>query len=227
MPFQGEFDSLFRQDAAIAAAVFVLVILAMGGALALSWRRRRQGRPASPRASADRVELGYVGILAALAVFLIATSFAANARDYPSARPALRVAVTAYQWCWSFRYPPSASPASGGGAGRTVTAGRTASGRCHQGAPPVLVVPAGEPVELDVTSADVVHAFWIPALRLKTTAYPGHANSVTVTVPRPGRWVGRCANLCGIYHYDMNFTVDAVPPAGFSAFLRSPAGALP
>jgi cytochrome c oxidase subunit II len=222
MPFQGEFDSLFRQDAVIAAAVFVLVVLALAGALALSWRRRRQGRPASPRASADRVEVGYVAVLSVLAVFLIATSFAANARDFPSVKPALRVAVTAYQWCWSFRYIPS-----GSGAGRTVTAGRAVAGQCHEGAPPVLVLPTGKPVELDVTSVDVVHAFWIPALRLKTTAYPGHTDSVTVTVPRAGRWPGRCANLCGIYHYDMNFTVEAVPPAAFSQFLSSPPGAAP
>lgn len=206
MPFQNAFAQLFTQNAAIASVVFCLVVAALGGAVLLSRRRRRQGRPPSRRATADRLEIGYATLLVAIVAFLVATGFMANARDFADPGPAVAVRVTGYQWCWRFAYE-----------GTQVTV----DGQCVGGKPPVLVVPAGEPVRFDVTSADVLHAFWVPYLRAKMYAYPGHTNSFTVTVPRPGQWVGRCAQLCGLYHYDMDFYIRAVPPAVFRTFLRT------
>jgi cytochrome c oxidase subunit 2 len=85
----------------------------------------------------------------------------------------------------------------------------------------VLVVPAGEPVRLDVTSADVIHAVWVPQWDMKLYAYPGIVQSLTVTIPRDGRWIGRCAQLCGLFHYDMDFWLQAVPAAAFKSYLRT------
>lgn len=70
----------------------------------------------------------------------------------------------------------------------------------------------------------MVHAFWVPSLRFKMNAYPGHVNSFTLTLTHPGRWIGRCAQLCGLYHYGMDFYVQAVSPAAFDRFLRSHGG---
>ena len=53
---------------------------------------------------------------------------------------------------------------------------------------------------------------------------PGHVNSFTLTLTHPGRWIGRCAQLCGLYHYGMDFYVQAVSPAAFDRFLRSHGG---
>jgi cytochrome c oxidase subunit 2 len=100
----------------------------------------------------------------------------------------------------------------------------TADGQCQGDDParlPVLTVPAGEPVRLDVTSDDVIHAVWVPQWRFKLYAYPGHVQSLTVTIPRPGEWIGRCAQLCGLDHFEMNFMLRAVPPAAFRTFLRT------
>ena len=57
VPFRTQFASLFTQDAAIAAGVFALVVITMGGAMLLSRRRRRRGKGPSPKAEADRLEL--------------------------------------------------------------------------------------------------------------------------------------------------------------------------
>lgn len=86
------------------------------------------------------------------------------------------------------------------------------------------MLPAGEPVELQVTSTDVVHAFWVSYLRVKAYAYPGHVDSFTITVPHPGTWTGRCAQLCGLLHYEMDFELKAVPPAVFRQFLQAHGG---
>lgn len=207
MPFQSAFAQLFAQDVGIASVVFALVVLAMAGAMLLARRRRGQGKQPSRRATADRLEIGFVTLLVVIVAFLVTTGFMANARDFNGRKPAVvAVRVTGYQWCWRFSYE---------GTPVTVT------GQCVGGRSPVLVLPAGEPVRLDVTSVDVLHAFWVPYLRVKMYAYPGHTGSFTVTIPRPGQWIGRCAQLCGVYHYAMDFSVRAVTPAAFKTFLRT------
>jgi cytochrome c oxidase subunit 2 len=207
MPFRSQFSWLFAQNTTIAWVVFGLVIAGMAVSVLLSWRKRRRGEGPARRAAANRLEAGYVLGLFGMAIFLVVSSFVANARDFPDPpKPAARIQVLGYQWCWQFHY-----------AGYPVTM----TGECQAGRLPVLVVPAGEPVVLDVTSSDVIHAFWVSYLRFKTYAYPGHTNTFTVTVPKPGRWIGRCAQLCGLYHFNMDFWLQAVPPATFDRFLRS------
>ncbi len=208
MPFRDAFSQLFTQDTIIAWVVFGLVILVMTGAMLYSWYRGRRGKGPLRLAEANRLELGYVSALVGMVVFLVISSFSANARDYPDPpKPAVRVAVTGFQWCWRFHYE-----------GTTVTA----TGQCNnQQRLPVLVVPAGQPVRLDITSADVLHAVWVPQWRFKLYAYPGRVENLTVTIPQAGRWIGRCAQLCGLYHYQMDFWLQAVPPAAFQRFLRT------
>ena len=210
MPFQSAFHQLFTQDATIAAVVFGLVVLVLLVSLLLSRWRRRRGRGPSGRAEANKLEISYVAVLLGIAIFLMITSINANSRDFPDPpRPVLRVQVIAYQWCWRFHYE-----------GQPVTV----TGQCEGGSLPVLVLPVGRPVELDVTSIDVIHAFWVPHLRVKMYAYPGHVNSLTVTLSHAGRWIGRCAQLCGLYHYEMDFYLQAESPAAFSRFLRARGG---
>jgi cytochrome c oxidase subunit 2 len=207
MPFRGAFSQLFTQNTIIAGVVFGLILLGLFGALVQGAVRRRRGKGPTGKADNHRVELGYVALLACMFVFLATTGLLANAKDYPDPpKPALAVRVTGYQWCWRFTYE---------GKGVTVY------GECQQGKFPVLVLPAGQPVRLDITSLDVLHAFWVPYFRAKLYAYPNHVNSLTITAPHPGKWVGRCAQLCGIYHYNMDFYVQAVSPAAFSKFLRT------
>jgi cytochrome c oxidase subunit 2 len=211
MPFRGAFAQLFGQDTLIAEVVFGLVVAAMIVALAASWYRRRKGRGPSQKAEANRIELGYVAVLTGMAIFLMIASVTANAKDFPASDPpaALHVQVTAYQWCWKFHYT-----------GQPVTV----TGTCQHGSYPTLVVPTGKPVELDVTSTDVIHAFWVPYLRQKMLAYPGQVNKFTVTLTSNGRWIGRCAQLCGLYHYEMDFWLRAESPAQFSHWMQARGG---
>lgn len=209
MPFESAFSQLFTQDTIIAWVVFCLVILVLTGSMGYSWYRGRRGQGPLKLAKANRVELGYSAALVGMAVFLVISSFSANAKDYPGTapKPAAAVTVTGYQWCWRFHYE-----------GTPVTA----TGQC-QGLRnlPVLVVPVGEPVRLDVTSADVLHAVWLPHWRFKLYAYPGHVSSATLAIPRTGKWIARCAQLCGLNHYEMWFWVEAVPRAEFAGYLKT------
>jgi cytochrome c oxidase subunit 2 len=210
VPFRQVFGQVFGLEVTIAAVVFALVALVVVAAVLASWFRRRRGRPPWQRAEHNRLEGGYALALAGIAVFLIVVSFSSNAREMPDPpSPAVRVIVTAFQWCWQFHY-----------AGQPVTV----RGQCAGGPLPTLVLPAGEPVRLELTSRDVIHGFWVPALRWKMDVFPQHVNSFTITLPRPGRWIGRCSEFCGLYHYGMDFYVRALPPAQFSQWLKARGG---
>lgn len=208
MHTQRVFGQVFSLETVIAAVVFGLVLVAMLTAAALSWHRRRRGKPAARRAEHHLAEGSYVLALTGMAVFLIVTSFSATAIFFHDPPPALTVRATGFQWCWDFSYP-----------GRHVAATAPCAGRKL----PTLVVPAGRPVRFEVTSRDVIHSFWVPALRLKMDAYPQHVNSFTVTLRR-GRWLGHCAQFCGLYHDGMMFYLEAVPPGQFAQWLRAHGG---
>ena len=205
MQFQRVFGQVFGLETAIAATVFGLVLAAMIIAFVASWRRRRRGNPPSRRASRNRLEIGYALALTGMAIFLIITSFSANASFFRDSPPDMTVKVIAFQWCWDFQYPAQSV---------NVTA------ECRGKGTPTLVLPAGRPVRIEMTSNDVIHSFWVPGIRFKMDIFPHHVNSFTVTL-HDGRWVGHCAELCGIYHDEMMFHLQAVPPAQFDRWIRA------
>lgn len=104
------------------------------------------------------------------------------------------VRADAFQWGWDFAYPDS--PA--------VTRN-------------VLYIPAGEPVDVEIRSADVIHAFWVPRLAGKTDAIPGTVNTLRIIAPEPGIYEGMCAEFCGLDHTTMRFQVIAHAPAEYEA----------
>lgn len=212
MHFSHVFWNTWDLEIWIASAVFCAVLLAMLVAFGLSWYRRRRNRAPSRLPKNTKVEIGYAAALFGMAIFLINLSFTQNHNFWSvpkSAAPALTVRATGFQWCWDFRY-----------AGENVQV----SARCAGGPVPTLVLPAHRDVHFQVTSKDVVHGFWIPALKIKVYAYPGHVNSFTMSPLPPGRWQGHCNEFCGLYHYGMMFRVQAVPPAQFDRWLHAHGG---
>ncbi len=83
----------------------------------------------------------------------------------------------------------------------------------------VLHLPAGTPVDIEVTSVDVIHAFWVPRLAGKIDAVPGHVNRLRIQADQPGRYEALCNEFCGVGHAGMRFTVIAHRPEEFSAAL--------
>ena len=94
-----------------------------------------------------------------------------------------RIDAEARQWAWTFRYPEQ---------GGVTTKN-------------VLHLPAGKPVDMVVTSRDVIHAFWVPRLAGKIDAVPGRTNRLRIQVDAPGRYEGLCNEFCGSGHADMRF----------------------
>ena len=73
------------------------------------------------------------------------------------------------------------------------------------------MIPVGREVELSVTSNDVIHSFWIPALNGKSDAVPGQHHPWKLEADKPGIYRGQCTEFCGLSHANMRMLVRAVP----------------
>jgi len=107
------------------------------------------------------------------------------------------VEAEARQWAWRFSYP--------GLPGRETEN--------------VLHIPAGIPVDVRITTLDVIHSFWVPRLAGKLDAIPGHVNVLRIEADAPGDYAGVSAEFSGAGYSTHDFTVIAHDPAGWSAFI--------
>ena len=134
--------------------------------------------------------------------------------------PQVVVNVTGFQWSWEFQYPQY-KVTSGNGANSSVTqTGAMWNPTATVQHLPLLEIPTGETVKFNLTSIDVVHAFWIVPFEFKRDVIPGFANHFAVTATKTGTFIGRCTELCGVYHSRMLFTVKIVTPAQFSQWIH-------
>jgi cytochrome c oxidase subunit II len=198
-----QFSSLFSLyewvTVVTAAIIFAVVLFA-------AWRyRRRPGRKPSEKHEAYAVELVYALVLVGVIALLVTRTFTTENRvDAIASNVNERVQVTAFKWGWRFTYQRS---------GVSVVGDNLR--------PPTLHLPVDEPVEFVQHSQDVVHSFWVPALRFKRDVWPDATTRFELTVDRPGVYAGRCAEFCGLHHADMNFTVIAESRARFERWLAS------
>lgn len=81
-------------------------------------------------------------------------------------------------------------------------------------------LPRGERVTFRLESADVIHAFWVPALGGKIDMIPGRTTELVLEPTRTGVFRGVCAEYCGTSHTLMAFTVTVMEPAGFEQWLQ-------
>lgn len=135
---------------------------------------------------------------------LVVVSFNAGGRLLPQ-DTVPRIEAEARQWHWTFRYPDH---------GGAQTEG-------------ILHLPSGEPVDIVITSRDVIHSFWVPRLAGKMDAVPGRVNVLRLVAGAPGPLEGVCAEFCGLDHTTMRFDVQVHDPDSFAAVMATPMFAPP
>jgi cytochrome c oxidase subunit II len=117
----------------------------------------------------------------------------------PPVAAAFTIDVSARQWWWGFHYEDA------DGARAFTTANE-------------IHIPVGQPVHFNLTSPDVIHSFWIPALGGKTDVIPGQTNEMWLEAEKPGVYRGQCSEYCGQEHAEMGLYVIAEPEAQFDAW---------
>lgn len=167
-----------------------------------AWRYNRRRCPA-PLSQKDH-NLWLEVIWTVLPTLLVMLMFWYGWEGYLSLRripdDAMHIKATGRMWSWLFTYDN----------------GRTAD---------KLYVPVGQPVKVELVAEDVLHAFYIPAFRVKRDMVPGMVNWVWFTADQPGSYDLFCAEYCGVGHSAMVTTVEALPDAQFQEWLTAKATA--
>jgi cytochrome c oxidase subunit 2 len=175
--------------------------------------RRRRGASENPDQVQYHVPLEVT--YTAIPLLIVAVLFVLSVRGERdvtrvSANPDLVVEVLGFQWQWQFDYEDEDVLVSG-----------------IPERPPTMVVPVGATVRLRLVADDVIHSFWVPEFLEKRDLIPGRVNEVDIRATESGRWVGRCAEFCGLDHAAMRFAVEAVPEDEYEQWLRDARGTDP
>jgi cytochrome c oxidase subunit 2 len=179
-----------------ALAIGVYVVVAGCITLSILRGRRRRAGTASRRSEGLWLWLGgLVGPVIVLLVIAVVTVQTTAALRKPGRDP-LRVDVAGEDWWWRVHY--------------TGTSIDTAN---------EIHLPTGRPIEIRLTSDNVVHSFWVPQLAGKMDVIPGQRNTLRFTVNKPGVYRGQCAEFCGLQHANMAFWVIAESPGLFERWL--------
>ena len=203
-------------------------LLVLGLLLFVVARYGRRRNPVPSKTSHNTViEVIWTVVPVLILVVIAIPSITLLSRQFDSPpKDALTIKVTGYQWYWGYTYPDNG--------GFEVISNMLSDEEAEaRGEPPHLaadnriVVPVGEPLRIQVTGADVIHAFAVPSLWFKIDAVPGRLNERTLTVNEPGIYYGQCSELCGARHGYMPIALEAVSRPQFEAWVRSKGGTLP
>jgi cytochrome c oxidase subunit 2 len=209
---QGSVMLTLWQGSWIAAILVGAVVWGMIVWACIFHRKRSEDLPPQVRYNLP-IEMVYTVVpFIMVAVLFYFTARDENYVDASSSHPDVTVNVTGFQWSWEFAYPQYRVP--GSAAGDVVETGQP-----YPGPLPVLTIPAHETVKFTLNSTDVVHSFWVPVFEFKRDVIPDHTNYFQVTATRTGWFIGRCTELCGIYHSDMLLKVHIVTPSQFSTYM--------
>lgn len=186
---------------AMSAVVFVAFLAAFGYAL---FRRRADDDDTAPKTNRWIIAGGVVMPSIVLTAVYALTLSAMSSVDPDLPPDPVVVEVVGHQWWWEIGYE-----------GHDFTTANE------------LQIPVGEPVEIRLTSSDVIHSFWVPALGGKIDALPDTVNSLILQADEPGDYRGQCAEFCGLQHAKMGLLVVATSRAEFDRWLADqsmPAG---
>lgn len=204
---------------------WICVVIGMIVFGAMFWsmilHRRSTGQVAAKFHENTTVEVLWTIVPVLILVVMAVPATATLIQMYDSSEPDIDIQVTGYQWKWHYKY-----------LGQDVeffSNMTTPADQIHNKEPKgehyllevdkPLVLPIGAKVRFLVTSADVIHSWWVPAFAVKRDAIPGFVNEAWTRVDKPGIYRGQCAELCGKDHGFMPIVVEVKEQADYENWL--------
>ena len=222
-----------RQINDLAIPVFivagVVLVLVCGAILWMSIKNRvpadddYEGEFPTQISHNNKLEIGWTlgpfVIMVVIAVATLVTHLAINSTEANAIEVQVdgqletwepRVVVVGQQWWWEYRY--------------YLTQDITTDDLGDPWNLPQADIVTGEEVELIITSRDVIHSHWIPALNGKKDAVPGMYTPWKIEADEPGVYFGQCTEFCGLSHSRMRMQAVAVAPGDFQQWIHAQMG---
>jgi len=204
----------------IMITLFVLVLL-----LIVVARFNRRANPVASKTSHNTLlEVIWTAVPILILVVIAVPSVKLIKQQFqPAGEGAVTVKATGYQWYWTYTYPDN-------GGFEVISNIKDSAQAIKDGESPQLgatkrmVVPAGEPIRLQIIGADVIHSFAVPSLWFKLDAVPGQINEKQLVISEPGVYYGQCSELCGVRHGYMPIVVEALPRDRFNRWVIEQGG---
>ena len=215
----------WMHDAFLMPIITVITLFVLGLLLFVVGRYNKRKSPVASKTSHNTLlEVIWTGLPILILVAIAVPSVTLIAKQYkPAPATAVTIKATGNQWFWTYTYPDN-------GGFEVISNMLPLEEAKKRGEPDHLaadfrmVVPAGEPIRLQVTAADVIHAFAVPSLWSKLDAVPGRINEKVLFIKEPGVYFGQCSELCGARHGYMPIVIEALPRPQFEAWVLSQAG---
>ncbi|WP_423823185.1 cytochrome c oxidase subunit II [Salinisphaera sp. SPP-AMP-43] len=220
-------------------AMLAICVVIGGGVclvMAISIARHRKARGVTPASFRESVGLEIAWTVIPFAILIgvaiPAASLLISLADTGNAD--MTIDVTGHQWLWEYEYPGAdvhfySRLASDSRAANIPGSGTQPADVKHylRDVDQPMVVPVGAKVALNITSDDVIHSWWVPALGGKMDAIPGQTNHKWFRADKTGVYRGQCAELCGRGHAFMPIVVRVVSKSDYIAWLNEQGGHLP
>ncbi len=233
LTFQDQYSAdgkyaLWMHDVILMPVITIISLFVLALLLWVVVRYRKAANPVPSKTTHNTaIEVIWTIVPVIILVVIAVPSISLLARQYETPpENAVTIKATGYQWYWGYNYPDY-------GEFEVISNMLTEEQAEESGEPFQLavdnrmVVPAGVPLRVQTTAADVIHAFAVPSLWFKMDAVPGRLNEKLLTIEEPGVYYGQCSELCGARHAYMPITVEALPMEQFEAWIRSKGGEVP
>ncbi len=206
-----------------AIVLFVTALLAW---VALRYNEKSNPTPATFTHNSP-LEVTWTVVPIVILVFIGAFSLPTLFKQQEIPEADVLIKATGYQWYWGYEYPEEGLAFEGfmlGSPEAAVEAGYNAD-EYLLATDTAVVIPTGQVVVIQVTGADVIHAWAMPAFGVKQDGVPGRIAELWFEVEEgmEGIYFGQCSELCGKDHAYMPITVKAVTQEEYAAWLAGPA----
>lgn len=208
--------------------ITAIVIFVLGLLIFVVLRFNRRANP-TPSTTTHHVMLEILWTVLPVVILIIVAipSFKLLYYVDRTEHPDMSLKVTGYQWYWGYEYPdhggvnfmsymiPDAEIDAEKGQVRLLSTDNP------------IVLPVGKNIQIDLTAADVIHSWAVPALGVKTDTVPGRLNSTWLRINKPGTYFGQCSELCGKDHAYMPIEIKAVSEEEFEQWVLAQGGTMP
>lgn len=224
-------DAIFFHNVILLPIITAITLFVLALLVWVVVRYNRKANPVPAKWSHNTpLEVVWTLVPVLILVFISIFSFKLLFAYHNMPKPDLTVKAVGYQWYWGYEYPDQK-------VGEFVSNMLPEADAKKVGKPfrlavtEPMVVPVNKVVRVQVTGADVIHAFAVPSFGIITDAIPGRLNETWFKAEKTGVYYGNCRELCGVDHAFMPIEVHVVTQAEFDAWVAkkggTPAGAAP